>query len=357
MPHRLIHRAWAALALASFVLAIALLASRPAAAFKPELAGVSEHGIAVEARPVTFDPEDPERRRFGKLKWLGGVQLTSSSPLFGGYSGLVVDGESQRLLAVSDAGLWLSAEIVGDGKGPAGLANVRTGPLLGKGGKPITRDRDRDAEAIAWAKPKGHVYIGFEQRHRIEQATWRGAGPGTPRRQIAVPRSARRAKGNSGIEGVALLTKGPEKGSLVFFTEKFLDKSGNHRGWLVGRSKPQPITLKRRNGFDVTDLAPLPDGDLLVLERRFSFFGGMRMRIRRVGAEAIRPGAVLDGEVLLEAGNGFTVDNMEGIAVHSSPDGDTVITLISDDNFNRGLQRTLLLQFILPRRQPGRATR
>ena len=67
------------------------------------------------------------------------------------------------------------------------------------------------------------------------------------------------------------------------------------------------------------------------------------------------PGALLDGEVLLEAGNGFAIDNMEGIAVHSSPDGEPVITLISDDNFNRGLQRTLLLQFALPRRQLGRA--
>jgi hypothetical protein len=37
---------------------------------------------------------------------------------------------------------------------------------------------------------------------------------------------------------------------------------------------------------------------------------------------------------------------MEGLSVHRSPSGETVLTLISDDNFSP-LQRTLLLQFTL----------
>ena len=356
MPKRLIHSAWTALVLASAMAAVSLLAGSPAAAGKPDLRGLSEHAIAVEARPLTFDPSHPDRRRFGKLEWLGGVELTSASPYFGGLSGLIVDAEGRGLLAVSDAGLWLSGDIVGTGNGPTGLTNVRTGPLLGKRGKPLARAKERDAEAITRAGSDGQVYIGFEQRHRIELTPWRGVSPGSPRRQVGLPQSARRAKGNSGIEGLTLLTHGPQAGSLIFFTENLLDKSGNHRGWLAGRSKPQPITLKRLKGFDITDLALLPDGDLLVLERRFRFFEGVKMRIRRIKAEAIRPGALLDGEVLIEAGNGFAIDNMEGIAVHRNAAGEPVITLISDDNFNRGLQRTLLLQFALPGRQVGRAS-
>jgi hypothetical protein len=39
------------------------------------------------------------------------------------------------------------------------------------------------------------------------------------------------------------------------------------------------------------------------------------------------------------------IDNMEGIAV-SEMAGETRVTLISDDNYNRA-QRTLLLQFAL----------
>ena len=38
---------------------------------------------------------------------------------------------------------------------------------------------------------------------------------------------------------------------------------------------------------------------------------------------------------------------MEGLAVHQDAAGKTVITLISDNNFNSFLQRTLLLQFEL----------
>jgi hypothetical protein len=38
---------------------------------------------------------------------------------------------------------------------------------------------------------------------------------------------------------------------------------------------------------------------------------------------------------------------MEGMAVHRGTGGETVVTLISDNNFNRLLQRTLFLQFTL----------
>jgi hypothetical protein len=74
------------------------------------------------------------------------------------------------------------------------------------------------------------------------------------------------------------------------------------------------------------------------------------MRLRRIDATAVKPGALLDGEVLIEADMSGEIDNMEGLAVHTAENGDTVLTIISDDNFNRTLQRTLLLQFtLLPR--------
>ena len=43
---------------------------------------------------------------------------------------------------------------------------------------------------------------------------------------------------------------------------------------------------------------------------------------------------------------GSEIDNLEGIDVHVTPEGDTVLTLISDDNFSM-IQRNLLLQFTL----------
>ena len=58
------------------------------------------------------------------------------------------------------------------------------------------------------------------------------------------------------------------------------------------------------------------------------------------------PGALFDGPSIFDADLGQEVDNMEGIDAHVTPEGDTVLTLVSDDNFSL-LQRTLLLQFTL----------
>jgi hypothetical protein len=55
---------------------------------------------------------------------------------------------------------------------------------------------------------------------------------------------------------------------------------------------------------------------------------------------------VVDGPVLFNADLGYEIDNLEGLSVNRSSGGETVLTLISDDNFSV-VQRTLLLQFTL----------
>ncbi len=85
----------------------------------------------------------------------------------------------------------------------------------------------------------------------------------------------------------------------------------------------------------------------MILERRFRYSEGIQMRIRRVAASELKPGALIKGEVLLEATDALNIDNMEAIGVHRRPSGETIITLMSDDNFSP-LQRTLIMQFTLP---------
>jgi hypothetical protein len=120
-----------------------------------------------------------------------------------------------------------------------------------------------------------------------------------------------------------------------------------YAGWIWIAGKPRRFTVGEARGFDVTDVASLPDGDLLLLERRFRWSEGVRMRLRRVSLEDVKPGAKAASEILLETDMSREIDNMEGLAVHVDSDGETVITIVSDDNFNRLLQRTLLLQFTL----------
>jgi hypothetical protein len=134
---------------------------------------------------------------------------------------------------------------------------------------------------------------------------------------------------------------------VIAFSERFPDARGHHTGWLWGKGSAQKLQLTDIGGFDITDAATLPDGALVVLERRFRWSEGVKMRLRLVKADEITPGAVLEGETLFEADMGYEIDNMEGLAVHRGPKGETVVTLISDDNFNHFLQRTVVLQFAL----------
>ena len=55
---------------------------------------------------------------------------------------------------------------------------------------------------------------------------------------------------------------------------------------------------------------------------------------------------MIDGPSIFEADLGDEVDNMEGIDAHLTAEGETVLTMVSDDNFSM-IQRTLLLQFTL----------
>ena len=70
------------------------------------------------------------------------------------------------------------------------------------------------------------------------------------------------------------------------------------------------------------------------------------MRIRRVSLASIKPDALVDGKALIEADLAYQIDNMEGIAVSRNARNETIITLVSDDNFSV-IQRNLLLQFML----------
>jgi len=326
-------------------LALAALCLQPASA--ADTIPASQPVTVLSAR-VGLNRDNPSKTRFGRLEWLGTLQLTSDNRAFGGLSSLAINAKGDRILAVTDEGRWLQARIVyADGR-PERITDARMGDITGRGGKPLKGKNEHDAEGLAFDTPgalTGTAYISFERKHRIavHRVTEKGVGPAL--RLLQLPPRARSPKRNSGIEAIAKLRGGPSRGALLAFTEDYLDNQGNHVGWLIGGPKPGLVTLKRQGGFSVTDLAALDNGDVIVLERRFRYSEGVKMRLRRIGASAIRPGATLDGDVLFKADQLFEIDNMEGLAAHSDDKGRTILTVISDNNFNTFLQRTLLMQF------------
>jgi hypothetical protein len=326
----------------------------PAVADKPSSVLPRAESVTVTALPIDFDAEHPDRKEFGKLIYRGGVSLFASSPSFGGYSALAIDPSGKTLLAISDAGTWLRATLDHDGRLLKGVNDATLGPLLGENGKPLLDNTERDSEGMTLIDGdpnKGTAYVSFERHHRILRYPFDAENFGPPKGSVPLPSGTQRLSANSGLEALTILRTGPLKGTLVALAENLTDKNGDLQGWLIGGPTPGPIALKNIGGFDITDAAALPDGGMLVLERRFRYSEGVQMRIRRIGADEIKRGGLIAGETLLEASDRFNIDNMEGIATHRAASGETVITLISDDNFS-ALQRTLILQFALPVGKP-----
>ena len=138
---------------------------------------------------------------------------------------------------------------------------------------------------------------------------------------IAVPPGMKTLPHNQSIECLEMAPKGgPLAGTLIAISERGLDTGGNLMGFLIGGRDVQgaggAFSLKRTDDFDVSDCAATPDGNLLVLERRFSWTRGLAIRIRSVPLAAIKPGALVDGRELMFADMGSQIDNMEGLSVH-----------------------------------------
>ncbi|CCE03801.1 esterase-like activity of phytase family protein [Bradyrhizobium sp. STM 3809] len=315
-------------------------------------AAVDEHSVTsavkieVRARPLpAFDLRDRTQLRFGMLQYRSGVALTSAYPGFGGLSGLRLDAKGERFLAISDKGGWFTGRIVYSGREIAGLADVEAAPLLGPDGRPITDRGWYDSESLA--RDGDTVYVGLERVNQLLRYDFAKGGTGARSEIIPLPPAARRLPNNKGLEALVVVPKGlPLAGTVIAISERGLDANGNLLAFLIGGPAPGQFSIVRSNDFDVSDAVLLPSGDLLVLERKFSLFNGVGIRIRRIRLADIAAGALVDGPPIFAADLGQEIDNLEGIDAHVTPEGETVLTLVSDDNFSM-IQRTLLLQFTL----------
>lgn len=304
--------------------------------------------LKIEARPIaSFDTRDASRMRFGALEFIGGLELTSTDKAFGELSALRLSPDGERFLSVSDKGRWFRGRIVyRDGK-PAGIADAETAPILGADGAPLANRGWFDTESLA--EDNGTLYVGIERVNQIVKFNYAKDGLLARGEPIETPDAIKSLPHNAGLETLVFVprdSKLPLAGTLIAISERGLDPAKNLVGFLIGGPAPGQFTVRRTEDFDITDAALLPNGDLLILERFFTPIRGIAMRIRRIALDSIKPGALIDGPVLIQADMGYQIDNMEGIAVHRSPQGDTIVTLVSDDNFNV-LQRNLLLQFKL----------
>jgi hypothetical protein len=285
-------------------------------------------------------------RLFGLLEFRGGLVLTSSFKQFGGMSSIRMQSDGASFIAANDQGWWLRGRLTYDGIRPTGIVDAEMAPMLGTDGRPLAARGWFDTESIA--QDGDTLYVGIERVNRIVRFNYGKDGLLAKGEPIEVPPRVRTLPFNKGLEALVFIPRDRPAlgGSLIAISERGLDKQGNNLAFLIGGPQPGIFTIKRSEGFDISDVDLLPSGDLLLLERKFSWTSGLFVRIRRIALADVAPGALVDGTSLFEADLGQEVDNMEGLSVHRSERGEIVLTMISDDNFS-ALQRTLLLQFTL----------
>jgi hypothetical protein len=342
---RLNRRAWFALAGGGAV-ATALAARHVAFARQPGLLQAPTP-IEVRSTPIaSFGFGEGDGNRFGALVFRTGAVLRSANPSFGGFSSLWRSPDGESIVAVSDAGVWLTADVVAHEDGRfAGLKDARLAPVIGPDGVPVGEGKAYDTEGLAIAD--GVAYVGVERVHEVMRFDWARSGVLARGTYMPFPPGKQWLPGNKSFEAVAVATKTSAlAGGVVAVAERARPGAAvpTHGYILTGPGRGR-FSVARSEDFEITDLAFLPSGEALLLERRFTVLTGVAIRLRRLAPDAIHPGALVDGPVIFEADAGYQIDNMEGLAVHREGEA-TILTLISDDNFSM-LQRNLVLEFEL----------
>ena len=295
---------------------------------------------------AAFDHRDPDRRRFGMLDFRGGLVLTSPFREFGGISAISVAPDGANFIAVTDRSWWLRGRITYAGTRPTGIAAAEMAPMLGPDGRTLRARRWYDTEAIA--RDGDTLYVGIERVHRIVRFDFgkdglkargrvgRGAGrvPLVARATAASRRwpscraaqSARRhadrdfrTRPRPRRQSSRFPDRRPAPGPVHDQAQERLRRQRRHPA--AARRSPDPGTQVRLDHRPVHPHPAHSDRD--------------RSRPARwsTGRSCSRPISASRSTI------------WKGISVHRAG-GETVLTLISDDNFSL-LQRTLLLQFTL----------
>jgi hypothetical protein len=293
----------------------------------------------IAVKPLTLDPAHPGPRRLGDLIFLGAWELRSDNEDFGGLSALTALAGG-RFIAVSDAGTLIGFGLTSDDRtdrpfiAPLPEAHV-----------PDATYEDRDSEGITYDAESGQFWVSYEAKHairRFSRSFARSTG-------IVRPREMQEWPSNKGAEGIVRLTDG----RFIAISES-LEDDDTHQALLFSGDPVEPgtdvarFTYRPPAGYRVTDGVQLPDGRLMILNRRVSLPNGFAAKLAIVDVATVGEDKTVSGRVIATLAAPLLIDNMEGLAVRNEG-SDTIIWLISDNNFNI-FQRTLLMKFRLAER-------
>jgi hypothetical protein len=281
--------------------------------------------------PLALDSKDPGAKRLGRLAFLGAWALTSNDARIGGISALHVEGG--EALAMSDAGWRIRFPLPhGGAAARAQVAMVEEGP------GPLGDKANRDIESLV--VHRGDAWIGFENAGAI----WRYDKLSFDRRSAAAPPTMRNWSNNAGAEAMVRLPDG----RFLVFAE---GEGGDSDAVLFSGDPAVPGTPALRlryrppEGYRITDAAVLPDGRLVLLNRKVGLFEGFKVRLTVAGLPTLAERALITGQEVAAFEGSVTRDNFEALSV-TREGARTILWIASDDNYSP-MQRTLLMKFAL----------
>jgi hypothetical protein len=301
--------------------------------------------VSLNAKQVPLADAVAIGDRVDRIKFLGMLAIPNSTVdgiRVGQLSDLVWDDRAKLLYAITDKGALLHLQPIFTGDTLTDVRLARAVRLRdAKTGQPLTNKRS-DAEGldlIRMSDGRAELILSFERFPRIMRYRPDGYAVGEQRLPPVLANPKNYQDENRMLEatcydsthGVLTMPEAPLKGEVDGFNRLF---SLAGRSWLYVPER----------GSSIVSLACLGDGEVLVVEREFSrFMWHFRTTIKRVNlSQADSTATPLRHQtmVALDTGEGFQIDNFEGIARHTG----RRFFLVSDDN-DFFLERTLLLYF------------
>ena len=273
-----------------------------------------------------------------KNKWqlslFGSKLLKYEDQDFGGISGITLSENGENFVLLSDKSFFFKGKIIRDNLNKIiDLKIIEKGQLSSSKGEILT-GKNIDSESIVKKDKRGY-YISFESNNRIMyHETLKSPGKFIPEHS-----DFDKLLFNDGIEALAIKDNGelyalpelPPKGKDFHPIYKFYNNS-----WTIIDK------IKIDQGFKIVDAEMIDDENLMTLERKFSFYDGFKIRLRRIKFEK---DIIKNSEILLES-LPWEYYNFEGLGKWKDSNGNIYLTLVSDNQFSP-LLKTEVKEFIL----------
>ncbi len=264
-----------------------------------------------------------------EASFVGAWTMTARHPFIGGFSGLTLSPDGREFLLVSDVGYFIRGVLHRPDGAIAGMHQWQV-LTMNVPAEVAAHPRGPDPEGLATAA--GEVFVALERIHevwRVDLAT--GAVERLPQHPEFPGLDDNRSLEALATDASGALFAVPEGSpdGETFPVYRFADGV-----WT------QPFAIPVRGDYLAVGADFGPDGRLYLLERAFRWIG-FASRVRRF---TVSEAGLADETVLFESAT-RRHDNLEGLAVWRDAAGDIRLTMVSDDNFRRRLQRSEFVEY------------